>query len=126
MLPAGCGEWAMKRATAAALAALQIAYLPQGAGAQSGRDSDFVDAIASMQHSVAPVMCVRAVQPQLQPLPQQQIPSPPQVGGAPSNSTSSQFQPVVAGTAFFLTRRGDFVTAASVLGNFLAPGQFAG
>ncbi|HEX4077265.1 MAG TPA: hypothetical protein VHX61_00115 [Rhizomicrobium sp.] len=109
----------MKRVTAAVLAALQFAGLTNTAWSQSGHERDFIAAVKSMQRSVAPVMCVRAVQPQLQPLPLQQTP-------APSQLASPQLQPSVAGTAFFLTRRGDFVTAASVLANFLEPGALAG
>jgi hypothetical protein len=117
----GC---AMKRLTAAVLAAFQFAGLAQSARSQSGNESDFIAAVRLMQHSVAPVMCIRAVQPQLQPMPQQQRPPPSQSGSQPSGSP--QLQPVVAGTAFFLTGRGDFITAASVLANFLEPGPFAG
>jgi hypothetical protein len=119
----GC---AMKRLTAAALAAFQIAGTTEGAYSQSDRDVEFVVAVRSMQRSVAPVMCIRAVQPQLQPIQQQQIPPTSQSGSRPSGPGSPQLQPIVAGTAFFLTRRGDFITAASVLGNFIEPGPFAG
>ncbi|HEX4159083.1 MAG TPA: serine protease [Rhizomicrobium sp.] len=116
----------MKKVIAAVLVASQFAGFAQSAHAQSDDESDFTAAVRSMQHSVAPVMCIRAVQPQLQPMQQQQIPPPSQSGSQPSGSGSPQLQPVVAGTAFFLTRRGDFVTAASVLGNFIEPGPFAG
>jgi hypothetical protein len=115
----------MKRATAAILVGLQIAGLANTARAQSDNDRDFISAIKSIQRSVAPVMCVRAVQPQLQPMAPQQSPAPPQ-SGSPPQPVSPQLQPAVAGTAFFLTRRGDFVTAASVLANFIQPGAFAG
>jgi hypothetical protein len=116
----------MKRVTAVVLAGLQIAGLADTACAQSDDDRNFISAIKSMQRSVAPVMCVQAVQPQLQPVPPQQTPAPPHPGSQPSQPGSPQLQPTVAGTAFFLTRRGDFVTAASVLANFLEPGALAG
>ena len=116
----------MKRVTAAILAGLQIAAFARAADAQSDHDRDFISAIKSIQRSVAPVMCVRAVQPQLQPMTPQQNPVPPQSGSQPPQPASPQLQPAVAGTAFFLTRRGDFVTAASVLANFMQPGAFAG
>jgi hypothetical protein len=117
---------AMKRVIAALVAGLLVTGVPDVAFSQSDRESDFLSAIRSMQRSVAPVMCMRPVQPQLQPMPQQQIPSPPQSSDQPSGPQSTQLQPVLLGTAFFLTRRGDFVTAASVLGNFLQPGPVAG
>ena len=115
----------MKRVTAAILAGLQIAGLANTARAQSDNDRDFISAIKSIPRSVAPVMCVRAVQPQLQPMSPQPSPPSPQ-SGSPPQPVSPQLQPAVAGTAFFLTRRGDFVTAASVLANFMLPGAFAG
>ncbi len=114
----------MKGVTAAVLAGLLFLGLARSACAQSDRESDFNSAIRSMQHAVAPVICARPVQPQLQPMPQQQLPLPSQSGSQPA--ATPQFQPLVAGTAFFLTRRGDFVTAASVLANFLEPGPTAG
>jgi hypothetical protein len=119
-------ESAMKTLTAVALAALQVLSLTKTACSQTDNQSAFISAIRSMQHSVAPIMCMRPVQPQLQPAPPQQISPPSQSGAPPSQAVSPQLQPVLVGTAFFLTRRGDFVTAASVLGNFLEPGPFAG
>ena len=116
----------MKSLTAAALVAFQLVGVTNGAYSQSDRESDFISAIKSMQRSVAPVMCVRMVVPQLQPMSRQQPPSPSQAGSGAPRPASLQLQPALAGTAFFLTRRGDFVTAASVLGNFMGPGPFAG
>jgi hypothetical protein len=109
----------MKKVTAAVLAAFQLASLTGCERLQAGDESEFLSAIGSMQHSVAPVMCMRAVQPQLQPIPPQQTP-------APSRPGSQQLQPLVLGTAFFVTKRGDFVTSASVLANFVEPGPIAG
>ncbi|HEY3779260.1 MAG TPA: serine protease [Rhizomicrobium sp.] len=116
----------MRIPIAAALTALQLAGSPGAAWSQADRDGDFIAAAGSIQRSIAPVMCLREMQPQLQPMPQQQIPPQRQSGGAPLGIASPQLQPLVAGTAFFLTRRGDFVTAASVIANFLPQGAFAG
>lgn len=69
-----------------------------------------------MKRSVAPVLCVRTVQPQLQPSPQQPQPN------AQRLQTGPQFQPLIDGTAFFITGRGDFITAAHVANDF-APGR---
>jgi hypothetical protein len=114
----------MKRVTAAALVAVLFAGLMGRGWAQSARESDFISAIGSMQRSVVPVLCVQTIQPRLEPMPQQGISPPSQPGHAAP--ASPQLQPVVAGTAFFLTRRGDFITAASVLSNFLEGAPFAG
>lgn len=53
----------------------------------------FIAAIKAMKHSVSPVICLHPV-------------------------STGQFQPVIDGTAFFVSARGDFITAAHVITDF--------
>jgi hypothetical protein len=97
----------MRGFTAVALAALHIFGAGQAAWAQSHEQDAFILAIKAMKRSVTPVVCMRAVQAQ-QPAPRSQ-PSPARV---------PQYQTIIDGTAFFLTRQGDFITAVHVLDDF--------
>jgi hypothetical protein len=97
-----------------AVAVLSLLCITAGAGtlfAQSGQDDAFIAAIRAMKRSVTPVVCVRAQQS-----PQTQSGSPPSSPRAPA------YQSVIDGTAFFISRRGDFITAGHVLDDF-GPGR---
>jgi hypothetical protein len=91
------------------LAALWIAGYGQTAFAQPAQEDAFIAAIKAMKRSVSPVVCVRA------PLQQPQF-------GSQRPPRAPQYQSVIDGTAFFISRRGDFITASHVLDDF-APGK---
>jgi V8-like Glu-specific endopeptidase len=69
--------------------------------AQIMRQDAFIGAIKSMKPSVTPVICVREPQPHI-------------------------FQTVLVGSAFFVSDKGDFITAAHVADSFSPGAQLAG
>lgn len=112
--------------TAAALVALLFLAGTDVAAAQ-GQDA-FLPAIKAMKRSVVPVMCFRALPPQAKPVPQTSQPAatpptPPQPNAAPQ--PPRQYEPIMDATGFFISSRGDFVTAAHAVADFQAGRRLA-
>src|SRR5947209_12040577 len=90
------------------------------AAAAQGPDA-FLAAIRAMKRSVVPVMCFRAIPPAPRASqPAATPPVPPQPDAAPQ--PPREFQPIVDATGFFISARGDFVTAAHAIADF-QPGR---
>ena len=111
----------MKRCAALMIMALCLVGGANTASAQYTGQDAFLSAIHKMKRSVAPLMCFRALPPRSRPALQ-----PSQAGGAPPNGAAQappqEFQPIAAATAFFITRHGDFLTAAHAVTEF-QPGR---
>lgn len=96
----GTVEFARRLVVAAAAAVLCLCGLTASALGQSILSDPFVSAIRSMKRSVTPVICVRP-------------------------AGAGQFQPIIDGSGFFISRKGDFLTAAHVVDDFHGGRQLA-
>lgn len=114
----------MYRAAATAL----LFSLFAGTHAVAQAQDPFLAAIRVMKRSVAPVMCFRALLPQATRAPQPSVaanvPAPAQPNAVPL--PPPQFEPIVDATAFFLSSRGDFITAGHAVADFRPGRPFAG
>jgi hypothetical protein len=96
----------MKKLAAALLSLCCLAGSVRTSSAQSAQDDAFLSAIKLIKRSVTPIVCTH----------------PPDAAHA---SGKAPAQSIIDGTGFFITSRGDFLTAAHVLKAFGPGGSLA-